>query len=48
MKVQADIKNIKLELKNELEHLNLTILNDKNRLSQVIINLISNSLKFTN
>ena len=47
MKVQADIKNIKLELKNELEHLNLTILNDKNRLSQVIINLISNALKFS-
>ena len=41
------MKNIKLVLKNELEQLNLTILNDKNRLSQVIINLISNALKFT-
>ena len=47
MKVQAEIKYIKLEFKNELEIYNLTIINDENRINQVITNLISNAIKFT-
>ncbi len=46
MKVQADQKYINLEIINELEKLDLTIINDSNRFNQVQINLISNALKF--
>ena len=47
MKIQADFKEIKIVLNNNLEKEKLSCINDQNRLNQVIINLISNALKFT-
>ncbi len=46
MKVQADLKKKKIILVNELGDSDINIFNDKNRLSQILINLISNSMKF--
>ena len=46
MKVQADLKKKKIVLVNELGGCDISIYNDKNRLSQILINLISNSMKF--
>ena len=46
MKVQADLKKKKIVLVNELGGYDISIYNDKNRLSQILINLISNSMKF--
>ena len=47
MKIQADYKKIKIVLINNLEKENISCVNDQNRLNQVIINLISNALKFS-
>ena len=41
------MKFIKLNLVNTLENESLAMINDQNRLTQVIINLVSNALKFS-
>jgi signal transduction histidine kinase/ActR/RegA family two-component response regulator len=45
-KPAADLRNIELEFKSDSDE--VTVFGDANRLQQVFVNLISNSVKFTN
>lgn len=47
MECQAKFRNLELEIETDIEKHEYTLCSDERRLKQVLMNLVSNGLKFT-